>query len=312
MGGIILPALPSSVIFGVGQVRAFATQLAISRNPGTATPYRPRQWSKPPLNMITIPAAYVQTPSSASSNSSITGGGNPTAASSAEGAQAAFVMSVSVNTVTQPPNTAPSYLIFDGVIRSRPSQRATPTRLPIQTQANITDHVLLNPPSLTMEVFMTDVLPARVAGQWVGDPSKSVSCFKVLSALRAARVPLTITTRLATYVNMIIADIIPDESRKTRYAFHAQVEFEGINVASVATQAYSARPQTTGTTALGTTQVTAPAAGVVSQNELPSTSTGAPSAAALQKVVGTVQGAGNWSSNNTSGISKYVNAPDLF
>jgi hypothetical protein len=307
MGSPTIPNLTGAQLFGAGQIRTYiaggANEITGSSGQVLVNPWRPKQWSKAALTMITIPAAYVQnqnTPNTVTNDTpGANQGGGPDGTPVNNG-----VIKISVKTLQTPPNAQPSYLIFDGVMSERHSQQATPSRLPIQTQANITDHVLLDNPTLSMEVFMTDVLPARVAGQWVGNPSKSISCFLVLDALRAARVPLTVTTRLKTYTNMILTNVIPQESLKTRYAFKAQVTFEGIRVATISTQTYSARPQTTGSTSLGTTQTSSPSAGVVSQN-------GVPNAAALQKSNGNVAGAGNWSSNNTNQLSRFLNAPDL-
>ena len=71
---------------------------------------------------------------------------------------------------------------------------------------------------------------------------------------------------------------------------------------SVATQTSSARNQTTGSSAIGTTAAQPVPAGVTAQNGLPSTATGVQSSSQLQSESGSVIGAGNWSSNNTGGL----------
>lgn len=298
MGGINIPLASADTLAGIGELRSYASSTdqddAVASD--VFSPFRPPQWAKPALVMLTIPPPYVQ-------NS-----GNKALSSSTDtpnGAEVpdSNVITVSVKTVVTPPNAAPSYLVFDGVMRSRPSQRARPTKMPIQVGANISDHVILDPAVLSMEIVMTDVLPAYAPDQWVGNPSKSISCFQILDNLRLNAIPLTVTTRLKTYNNMIIADIIPDETVKTLHGLRAQVEFEQIFVAQVSTQTYSARPQTTGDTAIGTTPTSPPSDGVVAQNGLPSTSTGVPSSEALQAQYGKVPGASNWSSNNTSQLT---------
>jgi hypothetical protein len=300
MGGLTtIPLLPAAELAGMGAVRVFASQGNLTSAP--AGHFRPPQWAEPALYMITIPPPYVNTPAT---STGITDNGAPSDQGAADGAVANFTMSVNVK--PPPPTAQAKNLVFDGVMRSSHSQRARPTRNPIQTGANLTNHILLDPANVTLDVYMTDVLPAFAEGQWVGNTSKSISCFMVLDALRAARVPVTLTTRLKTYTNMVLVDILPDESNATRYAFKARVEFEQIFVGQVATVTYSARPQTTGDTALGTTQVTQPTQGVVSQNGLPSAATGAPTSSILQQQTGTVQGAGNWSSNNTAGLGTLI------
>ena len=287
-GGIALPAVNSAVLAGAGALRVYASSQVPSG--AQAGPFVPPQWAQPALTMITIPAPYVQTQSSTTSQINASG-------SYVDG----------VYTVTQkaatPVNAQPKYLVFDAVMRLSHSQRATPTELPIQSGANLTDHVLLHGATLTLGVVMTDALPAFAAGQWVGNASKSISCFQVLDALRQQRVPLTVTTRLKTYQNMVILDIPVEDEVQTRYGLRTPVLFQQIFVATIAAEGVSARTQTTDATSLGTTAPVPPPAGTTAQNGLPSAATGAPTAAALQAALGSVQGAGNWSSNSTSALA---------
>jgi hypothetical protein len=193
-------------------------------------------------------------------------------------------------------------LVFDAVMRASHSQRARPTLHPIQDNANVTDHVVLDPAHLVLDILMTDVLPPYAPGQWVGNSSKSISCFTTLDNLRAARVPLTVTTRLKTYQNMIIVDVTPDDTVKTLYGLRATVELQQIFLFNVATSTTSARSQTTGDTAIGQTQPAAVPAGVTSQNSVPD-------AGQIQiQQSGTILGAGGWSSNNNSQLIAWLHA----
>lgn len=302
MGGISLPlSLPA--IPGVNAVRVIKGKLATAKT--QASVFRPPQWSKPALTMITIPPQYnVATPSDG--NNAITaasgtgGSGQPLGtATTPDGGSTLVIQGTGIAAQT----AKPKYLVFDGVPRLGHGQRARPTKNPIQTGANLTDHIFLDPPTLSLDILMTDVLPPYAQGQWVGNPSKSIACFQILDQLRAARIPLTITTRLKTYTNMALVDIHPDETVKTLHGLRARLEFEGMFVADVATEGFSTRPQTTDSTEIGTTQPVDPTAGVVSQNGLPSASTGVETSADLQTQTGVVQGAGNWSSNNTAQLN---------
>lgn len=301
--GAFIPALTGAEIAGVGTVYIIAQQKELAEQQFlkagvqglSATPYRPAPWSKPALYMITVPPAYVSRPPAALTP--VVPGGQSSEEANQAGSRGVFTMGVAVK--QPPPNASPQYYIFDAILRAGHSQPARATRHPIQVGANIADHILLEQPRLSLDVFMTDVLPAHTDGQWVGNASKSISCFQILDTLRAQRVPLTISTRLKTYSNMYIENIVPDETGETQYAFKARIDFEGLFIATIAEQAFSARPQTTGSTALGQ-QLPAPVSpGVVAQNGLPSAQTGIPSADDLQQEFGTTTGAGNWSSNST-------------
>lgn len=257
----------------------------------TIGPLRPSQWSKPAITMITVPAPYVQTPATTTPITAVGPG-------TVDGSAGTFTMSVTK--VLPPPNAAPQLYVFDAVFRVSHSQPLTITQNPIQTGANITDHAFLRPARVTMGIGMSDVMDSYAPGMWVGNSSKSVSAFQVLDSLRAARIPLTVTTRLKTYTNMLIEDIRVDDSIKTLYGLSAVVEFQQIFVANVATQGVSARTQTTDSSALGAVQPNQPSAGIVANNQLPSATTGIPSSPTIQANQGTVNGAGTWSSNNTS------------
>jgi hypothetical protein len=104
-----------------------------------------------------------------------------------------------------------------------------------------------------------------------------------------------------TYTNMFIIDVQPLDTVKTRYGLEATVEFQQIFLFSVASQAVSARQQTTDTTTLGQTNPTPVPAGVTTQNKVPSqyfnTKTGI-----IQTNSGNVIGGGNWDSNNVNSL----------
>jgi len=288
MGGIAIPALSNQTLAGLGSIIAYAQQSS-SATPESAIPFRPPQWSVgiPALTMLTIPAQYVQSTNSQQSS-------------------VGAVTNLSPSSST-PPNAVPQYLVFDGVLRLSHSQQMIATEHPIQDAANASDHIRATQALVTMDVLMTDVLPAYAAGQWVGNSSKSISCFQTLDNLRLNRIPLTVTTRLKTYYPMFIMNVTPDESVKTRWGFRGRIEFKQLNLFSVAVQTVSARTQTTDSTSLGQTNPQPVPAGVTAQNGLPSASTGIPSSAQIQSTTGTVIGAGNWSSNNTGQIVSGVN-----
>jgi hypothetical protein len=254
---------------------------------GSNGQYRPETWSVPAETMMTVAAQYAQS----------LGYAQPQGANAQSTAGA-----VNQSSAASTPNATPLYFVFDGVMRTSHSQPMTPSEKPVQDSANLTDHIKANQARLSLDVIMSDVLPAYADGQWVGNASKSISCFQTLDNIRLGRIPVTLQTRLKTYNNVFILDVIPDETIKTKFGFRGRIEFKQMFLVSVATQTVSARSQTTDSTSIGQTNPVPVPAGVTTQNALPSTSTGVASSSAIQAQNGTVIGAGNWSSNNTGNL----------
>ena len=295
-GGIFIPSSPAAELSGVGRILVFAEQGSPNTSAASgaisdlAIPFRPPQWSVgiPAMTMLTIPAQYVQSTNSQQSTVGAVTNLSPVSST--------------------PPNAVPQYLVFDGVMRISHSQPMIATEHPVQTTANLSDHIRATQAMITMDVLMTDVLPAYAAGQWVGNQSKSVACFQTLDNLRLNRIPLILTTRLKTYSPVFILNVMPDETVKTRYGFRGRIEFKQLNLFSIATQTVSARVQTTGSTSQGQTNPQPVPAGVTSQNGIPNAAqlqgeTGTMIApGTFQNPIGVVVGAGNYSSNPASAI----------
>lgn len=160
--------------------------------------------------------------------------------------------------------------VFDAVFRNEHDQSMTPTRLPVQTGANITDHIFVNPALLVMDIGMSDVMDSFTAGMWgAAGSSKSVSAYQKLLTLELARVAVTIQTRLNTYQNMVLCQLKPMEDSKTRHSLRCTIRWEQIFIASITNVGHSTDPQTTDSTNLGDAQPGAIPPGVNNQNILP-------------------------------------------
>lgn len=145
---------------------------------------------------------------------------------------------------------------FDAVMRAIHDQQLMTTKHPIQNGASVTDHSYLLPSRVTLEIGMSDVMDRYSQGQYTSDTSKSVSAYKTFKDLQKSRKPLTVSTRLNVYSDMVITDIRAIEDSKTRHALRALLYFEQIIVANVAiSRTESARPdQSTSATNEGTKQ----------------------------------------------------------
>ena len=120
--------------------------------------------------------------------------------------------------------------------------------------------------------------------------SKSVSCFQTLQQLAPARTPVTVTTRLQTYTNMVLIAIHAPDDNRTKHGLRATLTFERIFTASISVNNpnWSARPNETSQFVGGTISST-PVPYLVGHSRR---SLEPPPISANQ-----VTGAGNWSSN---------------
>ena len=130
---------------------------------------------------------------------------------------------------------------FDAVLNVSTEHGATVTSHPVQTGANISDHMYLEPVQITMEIGMSDAMASIVRGQWTGAYTKSISAYRKLCELQAARIPFTVLTRLNQYPNMVIRSISVNDNANTLYGLRATVNLQQLILASVSTEKVSAR-----------------------------------------------------------------------
>lgn len=152
--------------------------------------------------------------------------------------------------------------VFDAVLNLAHEQEMRTTEHPVQTGASISDHAYIVPARLVLEIGMSDAMDAFFSpSTWTGAPSKSVSAYQTLLAIEFARIPISITTRLRTYSNMVIRAVNPNETSKTTTGLRARIELIQIFMATTLQTQSSARLQETGQTNLGglTTQPLTPA-----------------------------------------------------
>jgi hypothetical protein len=94
--------------------------------------------------------------------------------------------------------------------------------------------------------------PSTVTPFTGASSSKSVNAYQTMIALQAARQPLTVTTRLRTYTNMMVVGVSPHEDHTTITGLRMRVEFEQIFMASTrAGSTTSSRPDTSAPSGLG-------------------------------------------------------------
>lgn len=161
-------------------------------------------------------------------------------------------------------------IYFDGILRTEHLSRVRPTQYPVQTGVVMTDHALVEPAELTVEIMMTDCAKGNVSflthnpcfdqfyqslqglalysnfvqmdrGGVQGE-GRSAQMWTTLKAMQLSRVPITVETRLQTYGNMIIEELSAPDDVKTLNALKTTVRMREIVFADVAEVKTAARP----------------------------------------------------------------------
>ncbi|MGH7484010.1 MAG: phage baseplate protein [bacterium] len=202
--------------------------------------FRPPQWSQPQLTSITAlePSVLTQAVSH-----NISFGDSPLPS----GAPAPTTKQI-------PGAPVATTYFFDAILRVDHEQELRSTDHPVQVGASLSDHAYLLPARVVLEIGMSDVLDVFQAGQFTSNASKSISAYEKLLELQKLRSPLTVTTRLRVYQNMVIASIRSEDTVSTLHGLRAVVEFREIIVGTVSTVTQSARPHATQTTNPGAAQ----------------------------------------------------------
>jgi hypothetical protein len=283
----------SQLTVAVGPALALA-ELAALGALATPGPWKPPQWgSGPALTSITVPAT--SGPGTTNAGTPILGNPLPSAPAYQGAPQQVYV--------------------FDAVLKLEHERELRRTEHPIQSSASapvlsITDHAFRLPARVTLEIGMSDAMDSY--SDWTSAATKSVSAFATLSALQDARTLVILTTRLATYKNMLIESIRPTDDVKTRWGLRATVTLGEVFLADATAvsanlitspddmqQPLSAQPQTTDSTQLGSVQGSTPSDVIESQHKMYS---GLPLTQTLRAASQSVPGAGYFSSVNVNKV----------
>ncbi len=156
---------------------------------------------------------------------------------------------------------------FDGIMRTEHMSRIRPTQYPVQTGVIMTDHAIIEPAELTVEIMMSDshTTPfvsnnpfldtvynslqnlisysnyTQVDKDVGSGDGRSARTWTTLKAMQLSRVPITVETRLGTYKNMLIEELSAPDDAKTLNALKCTVRMREIIVAYVAETKVSTR-----------------------------------------------------------------------
>ncbi len=164
-------------------------------------------------------------------------------------------------------------IYFDGIMQTEHVSRIKPTQYPVQTGVQMTDHAIIEPVELTVDVMMSDaetstyvsmnpllntlyqaVQRIKIYNNFASlcsQPSilrgdgRAAATWQTLRLLQTSCVPITVETRLGTYVNMVIEELSAPDDVKTLHAFRCTVRMREIFFAEAAETQTSARAAAT-------------------------------------------------------------------
>ena len=268
-GAIWTIAAATAESIAVQAARAAALDQSLVDTASDGSPYRPAQWQDAPLVTVTVPGTAADPVGNAGSG--IAPSSQAITLDDGSTVTPAFVDNSNLHPGT--PGTPDTVYVFDAIIRTEHQQRIEKTQHPIQTGANISDHAFIQPARVVLEIGMSDAMDSYIPGQWTGDNSKSVNTYQTLKGIAAARQPLTVTTRLNVYSNMLLTSVSAPDTVETKFGLRASVVFEELLTGTVTSQQVSARSDLTGATNLGTKSPLPVPNSILQQNQTTQTTT---------------------------------------
>jgi hypothetical protein len=156
---------------------------------------------------------------------------------------------------------------FDGILKTEHKSSVKLTQFPIQSGCMGTDHAVVEPASLSIDIMMSDANNIRnlnktellntviqylknlvknsnyveINSDLNGD-GRSVNAWTILRGMQLARTPITVETRLHDYKNMIIEELSVPDDYKTYTALRCSVRLREIITVGVSDYTTSKRP----------------------------------------------------------------------
>ena len=165
------------------------------------------------------------------------------------------------------PKWAIDGVYFDGIMHTNHDSSVRLTDFPVQDGSTGTDHAVIEPAHLSIEIMMTDTNPQKNKSAigslkavyqlmknmvWQSNyleldsdfnqRHRSVAAYTVLRCMQLARKPLTVETRLRTYRNMMIVDLSVPDDVSTLHALKCSVRLREIITVGVSSFVVSKRP----------------------------------------------------------------------
>jgi len=139
-------------------------------------------------------------------------------------------------------------IVIDATVREEHSSTCEVSENPVEEGADVTDHVYVRPPMLSIEGVITDTPLGFAAisnvqnlvteasnifgfnNPFGGSGSRSIDAFNSLVNLQKTRKPFTVLTGLKRYENMILEDLHVPRTAETGNAIHFTANFRQVRL----------------------------------------------------------------------------------
>lgn len=130
---------------------------------------------------------------------------------------------------------------LDGVINETHNKSVRITKNPVESGVSVADHAVLNPTELSMKAIVTDSPLGTAAFTQIVDSvtglfgssttansTRSQQAYSAIVALMENREPISVTTRLAIYDDVLISSVFVDQDKSTSQAIHMDIKLEQV------------------------------------------------------------------------------------
>ena len=120
--------------------------------------------------------------------------------------------------------------IVDGYVAAEHERSVSTTTYPVESGASLIDHAVRQPDKLTLEGWVSDLMPSADANQSRPSSERGLAAWEEIGRLMHARQPVTVTTSLGRSANMLIVKATAPVDRTTGRALRFTLELEELLV----------------------------------------------------------------------------------
>lgn len=122
------------------------------------------------------------------------------------------------------------------------SSSIKPTRLPVESGANVTDHILVDPDRLVLTIVVSNDDPNFLSiPNFPGGPQRDLDAYKKLKNWQTEGTLLNISTSLRPYDNMLLTELSAPRSSDNGDALLATATFEPFITVKTRRQSYQVK-----------------------------------------------------------------------
>lgn len=118
-------------------------------------------------------------------------------------------------------------LEWDAYLEEQHALSTEVTREPVESGADVSDHVIQQPDELTIVAQISNHPPQRDDGT---DPFRAESAFERLVQMKEAGQPVTVLTSLRPYDNMVITRVTVDRTAKLAHVVRCTISLVSVRI----------------------------------------------------------------------------------